>query len=413
MDKMYKIIISSLSIVLLSSCVPLTPSVISPSETPSIAPSVSTQPGTSVAPSVSNTEPTSPSFDVPSTPIEYNINITQTLGGTIQADKEVAKANEIITLSYVADTGYDFIHYLLDGEILETNTFVMPNHDVTVSALFHDEYYDITLTYNENLYFDVTETHVKYGEAVVIDYMPVTNYVLSYFLVNGEPIQGDTFIMPKEDVVIEGVVELAYKESDIAIDLPVQGRDEFYTRSNWFFEYKTDGIYVTTYVYDHFLVDNPATVPDKGYRDNVELIISPLENVKGLSYFNSVNAMVSIDGEVWYRRATSLDTFTFENLPSEQYFRYSSKIHRYLDKEGFNGYVVNMFFSYDLWGIDPNNTQFVIMPSHRNTVNYPYKTYWDHLKTGPEGSTEYLDISTHPVLNKDGTISENPYKEVL
>ena len=58
-------------------------------------------------------------------------------------------------------------------------------------------YYDITLTYNENLYFDVTETHVKYGEVVAIDYMPVTNYVLSYFLVNDEPIQGDTFIMPK------------------------------------------------------------------------------------------------------------------------------------------------------------------------------------------------------------------------
>lgn len=388
---------SLLAATLLSSC----------NSTPSVTSSSTPTPSETTSPSTPISETTSPSVSIDT---YYNIYLNQTNGGLISVDKLTAKAGEMVTISSICDDGYELLHYLVDETIINGNTFMMPSKDVNVSALFHDGYYDIELIYNENLYFDVTSKTVKYGEEVVIDYMPITNYVLDHFLINGVAISGDTFIMPKEDVVIEGVVSLAYKESDIAIDIHVQGRDQFYTRSNWFFEYGEDGLYITSYIYDHFIVDDPYTVPDKGYRDNVEIIVSPLENITGLSIYNSINVMVSVDGDGWYRRASSQDEFMFEDMPDYSYFRYSSTIHRYLDKQGFNGYVVTIFLSYSLWGLNYDNASFVIMPSHRNTINYPYKTYWDHLKTGDEGSTEYLDISTHPLLNRDGTISENPYK---
>ena len=91
-------------------------------------------------------------------PPTFSINLVQTHGGTIEADYEAAAAGTLVTLTYREHANYDFVGWTVTktgGDETVTvdgnNTFIMPNHVVTVSAHFRYDppyvpvYYTVTL----------------------------------------------------------------------------------------------------------------------------------------------------------------------------------------------------------------------------------------------------------------------------
>ena len=67
----------------------------------------------------------------------YTISVTQTTGGTITAPQS-AQYGSLVILSSTADSGYELQNYTVDGVEIVGNTFTMPAHDVTVSAVFDE-----------------------------------------------------------------------------------------------------------------------------------------------------------------------------------------------------------------------------------------------------------------------------------
>lgn len=76
---------------------------------------------------------------------QYNITCSQTTGGAIHAEYNgetitSAPAGTEVTLVAEANPGYSFDHFTVDDEPLSGNTFIMPESNVTVSAVFSPVY---------------------------------------------------------------------------------------------------------------------------------------------------------------------------------------------------------------------------------------------------------------------------------
>ena len=74
--------------------------------------------------------------------ITYSITLVQTVGGTISVDKQTAAKDETVTLTATPNVEYVFKAWQITPETVtidENNTFIMPESDVTVTAIFEKE----------------------------------------------------------------------------------------------------------------------------------------------------------------------------------------------------------------------------------------------------------------------------------
>lgn len=111
----------------------------------------------------------------------YTISVTQTTGGTITAPQS-AQYGYLVILSSTADSGYELQNYTVDGTEIVGNTFTMPAHNVTVSAVFEatGPVFDEVTIGNQtwmakNLAIDdgqggITTKTVNYGQGDVVEY---------------------------------------------------------------------------------------------------------------------------------------------------------------------------------------------------------------------------------------------------
>lgn len=74
------------------------------------------------------------------TPDEHTITVSDAKGGTVQADKTLAKQGDVVTLTVSANYGYTVSEVKAGSETVAAKdgvySFVMPNEDVTVTATF-------------------------------------------------------------------------------------------------------------------------------------------------------------------------------------------------------------------------------------------------------------------------------------
>lgn len=68
--------------------------------------------------------------------LQRAVIIKSTVGGTVQASATSAKRGEKITLTSKTKDGYEFISYVLDGERISGDSFIMPDNNVEVGAVY-------------------------------------------------------------------------------------------------------------------------------------------------------------------------------------------------------------------------------------------------------------------------------------
>lgn len=68
--------------------------------------------------------------------LSFNISVEQPENGTITVSSATAKAGEKVALTATPKTGYRLSYYKVDGNRINGNSFIMPNNDVTVTAVF-------------------------------------------------------------------------------------------------------------------------------------------------------------------------------------------------------------------------------------------------------------------------------------
>ena len=169
------------------------------------------------------------------------------IGGSVFANRETAIAGEEITLTVIAGNGYKLKSLVVKDSdentvAVENNTFVMPDKDVTVTAVFEEELYDITVTEAENGTISVGEK-AHPGDVVQMTITANVGYEVETVKVldsdnNEIPVTGDSFIMPvggvtvsatyeKMDPTIIAVYRYDVNGKDIAVDITGTGIHEY------------------------------------------------------------------------------------------------------------------------------------------------------------------------------------------
>ena len=147
--------------------------------------------------------------------ISYQIVCEETQNGMISVVAS-AKMGNHITVVATPDEGYEFAGMIVvdsDGnEITVTdNTFTMPASPVTITASFKKIDYTITLICSDNGTAEVSKNPANIGDEITVTASPAEGYELSTIKVDGELIEGNTFIMPAADVS----VEVTFKEKEV------------------------------------------------------------------------------------------------------------------------------------------------------------------------------------------------------
>ena len=135
----------------------------------------------------------------------YSITVVQPTGGTVSASATSATAGTTIELTATPAEGYTLDYFTLNGERINGDTFSMPARNVEVSAVFTANAYSITVVQPANGSVAASATSATAGTTIELTATPAEGYTLDYFTLDGERINGDTFIMPARNVEVSAV----------------------------------------------------------------------------------------------------------------------------------------------------------------------------------------------------------------
>ena len=147
----------------------------------------------------------STAFDAEPGAVKYSINVVQPANGSVAASATSAAAGTIIELAATPAEGYTIDYFTLDGERINGDTFIMPARNVEVSAVFTANAYSITVVQPAGGTVSASATSAAAGTTVKLTATPAEGYTLDYFTLDGERINGDTFIMPARNVEVSAV----------------------------------------------------------------------------------------------------------------------------------------------------------------------------------------------------------------
>ena len=121
--------------------------------------------------------------------------------GSVTATPKKGFPGTVVTLTNEPDLGYDFSSYTVLGATLSGNTFVIDHQDVYVTGNFSLHDYTITVTQPSGGTISAPST-AHYGDTVILGNTPSAGYELDHYIVNGQPIEGNTFTMPAGNVTV-------------------------------------------------------------------------------------------------------------------------------------------------------------------------------------------------------------------
>ena len=135
----------------------------------------------------------------------YGITVVQPTGGTVSASATSATAGTTIELTANPAEGYTLDYFTLDGERINGDTFTMPARNVEVSAVFTANAYSINVVQPAGGSVAASATSATAGTTIELTATPAEGYTLDCFTLDGERINGDTFIMPARNVEVSAV----------------------------------------------------------------------------------------------------------------------------------------------------------------------------------------------------------------
>ena len=147
----------------------------------------------------------STAFDAEPGAVKYSINVVQPANGSVAASATFATAGTTIELTATPAEGYTLDYFTLDGERINGDTFIMPARNVEVSAVFTANAYSITVVQPTGGTVSASATSATAGTTIELTATPAEGYTLDYFTLDGERINGDTFIMPARNVEVSAV----------------------------------------------------------------------------------------------------------------------------------------------------------------------------------------------------------------
>ena len=147
----------------------------------------------------------STAFDAEPGAVKYSITVVQPANGSVSASATSATAGTTVKLTANPAEGYTLDYFTLDGARINGDTFSMPARNVEVSAVFTANVYSITVVQPAGGSVAASATSATAGTTIELAATPAEGYTLDYFTLDGERINGDTFIMPARNVEVSAV----------------------------------------------------------------------------------------------------------------------------------------------------------------------------------------------------------------
>ena len=143
---------------------------------------------------------------------DFTVYVEQTTGGTVTAYPTSGDEGEEIQVSHLASERYDFDHWNIvdeDGNDIEVKNgkFLMPASNVTVSAVFIQTVFSITINDAEHGTVTSNKQTASIGETVTLTINPDSDYELDTLTVVDESsnpitVTNNQFIMPASNVTV-------------------------------------------------------------------------------------------------------------------------------------------------------------------------------------------------------------------
>ena len=156
---------------------------------------------------------------------DVTVEVNNSSMGTASANPASAEEGETVTLSYDANDGYRFVRWTSDDVTISGNSFVMPGHDVTVTAVFEaipPTEYTVTVNHAENGTATASPASATAGTLITLTANPDDGYVLDHWIINGEVRTENTFRMPTGNVEVTPVFR-QLEVYDITVEISGNG----------------------------------------------------------------------------------------------------------------------------------------------------------------------------------------------
>ena len=134
--------------------------------------------------------------------IDYSITVDCSSGGTATVSDPAANYGDEVTVTATPDKGYEVYSIIVNGVVIDGNTFTMPNDDVTIFVTFKKKTYSVSLSSGEGGSASVSKTSANYNDEITVTVSADTGYELDTIKVNGTAVSGNRFRMPDEDAEV-------------------------------------------------------------------------------------------------------------------------------------------------------------------------------------------------------------------
>ena len=135
---------------------------------------------------------------------KYSLSLTQTTGGSINANKNTGYAGDIITLSNTPSSHYSFNGYSITGATLTGNQFAFGSQNVTAKGTFvEDQKYSVILDIVEGGTITANPTTGYAGDTITLSNTANAGYTFSNYTITGGTLTGNKFILTNEDPVVQ------------------------------------------------------------------------------------------------------------------------------------------------------------------------------------------------------------------
>lgn len=295
---------------------------------------------------------------------EFSITYVENENCDISLSKELAKRDEKIeiTVSNIKE-GYEVHKVTANGYIVDDFSFIMPSEDVEIEVFLRQRViinnnetvkYNVKVVSNE---YAVIKTQAHYyapGDLVTIDYSCKGSYVLDKFFVNNEEIEGTSFIMPEDNVLLSGTFVNELSDTPWQLSCTAAGLT---ASTYWYFDYGAEGLEITVKVKDNRICGSEFVLPNNAgnpvaWSDNVEIILGPKNSTNGYVANETLKVLVDYLGNSQVSYASSSTGWAGAKNYASLVFNASSKLKSLENKDGYNGYEVKIFVSYTMFNLD-------------------------------------------------------------
>ena len=295
--------------------------------------------------------------------LEHKLTFVENENCTIILSKEIAVRNEQITITVSDITeGYEVHKVTANGYIVDNYSFIMPDMDVEVEVFLRQIVkddntgtsvkYNVKPMANEYAVISVDSYYYLPGDLVEINYSCKGSYILDTFFVNGEAIEGTTFTMPEDNVVISGTFINAIASTEWQVSC---AGSYMTANSFWYFTYADDGLNIKVIVKDNRICGPEFVMAGRdhvAFSDNVEIIIGKKNDTNGYVTNETVKILVDYAGNSQVRKASSATGWGNAQSYASLIYKATSKIKTLENKDGYNGYEVNIFVAYSMFNLD-------------------------------------------------------------